>query len=192
VKPVEGVLPFPTSPTVREGAELVDALEALLFAASSPVRTGELCRALEAEPAAVKVALSALAQHRQGSGVQLVEIGGQWQLRTAPRFASAVARLVGGRPEKLSRAAVETLSIIAYRQPVTRSEVDALRGVSSGALIKRLVDRGLVRSAGRAEVPGRPIMYGTTQGFLELFSLRSLDELPELADLEELEDDAQG
>ncbi len=162
-------------------------LEALLFAAGEPVTVTELVAAVgEVDPAAVRSALHELALRYAGRGIRLVKIGGGWQLRTDPRFADAVLRLRGGKPQRMSQAALESLAVIAYRQPVTRSEVDEIRGVSSGGVIKTLLEKGYLKVVGRRDEPGRPLEYGTTPLFLEMFELDSLQSLPTLAEREEL------
>ena len=174
--------PAGVSPDVLE-----PMLEALLFAAGEPVTVTELVAAVgEVDPAAVRSALHELAQRYAGRGIRLVKIGGGWQLRTDPRFADAVLRLRGGKPQRMSQAALESLAVIAYRQPVTRSEVDEIRGVSSGGVIKTLLEKGYLKVVGRRDEPGRPLEYGTTPLFLEMFELDSLQSLPTLAEREEL------
>jgi segregation and condensation protein B len=180
-----GILDFPSRPGGVD-PELVHAVEALLFAAGEPLATLQLAEALEAEPDEVRTALQVLEQRRKDSGVVLERIAGGWQLRTSPRFALPIHRLVGTRPKKLGRGALEALAIIAYRQPVTRPEIDRMRGVDSGGVVKQLVDRGLVRTAGRAEDPGRPLLYRTTAQFLELFGLPDLAALPTIEERAEL------
>jgi segregation and condensation protein B len=158
--------------------ELVQAVEALLFASGEPVSAAALAQALEVAPAKVEAVLHGIEQRRRGSGVLLERIAAGWQLRTAPRFGAVIHRLLGTRPQKLSRPALEVLSIVAYRQPTSRAEIDRLRGVDSGGVLKSLLDRGLLRTAGRSEEPGRPLLYRTTDAFLELFSLPDLAALP--------------
>jgi segregation and condensation protein B len=182
---MSGVLEFPSRPGGVD-PELVHAVEALLFASGEPLATLQLAEALEGEPDEVRAALAVLEQRRKDGGVELVRVAGGWQLRTAPRFGVPVHRLLGTRPKKLGRGALEALSIIAYRQPVTRPEIDRLRGVDSGGVVKQLVDRGLVRSAGRADDPGRPLLYRTTAAFLELFGLPDLAALPTIEERAEL------
>lgn len=166
--------------------ELVDALEALLFAAGDPVTEAQLRVALsDGSAEQVRAGLVELQQRREASGVVLVEVAGGWQLRTAPRLAEVVAGFLGAKPQPLSSAALEVLSVVAYRQPVTRREIDELRGVGSGGVLRNLLDRGLVRSAGRRAEPGRPLEYRTTRSFLELFTLRGLEDLPTLRDVED-------
>ncbi len=182
---MSGILDFPSRPGGVE-PELVHAVEALLFAAGEPLATLQVAEALEAEPDEVRTALQVLEQRRKDSGVVLERVAGGWQLRAAPRFGVPIHRLLGTRPKKLGRGALEALAIVAYRQPVTRPEIDRLRGVDSGGVIKQLVDRGLVRSAGRADDPGRPLLYRTTAQFLELFGLPDLSALPTIEERAEL------
>lgn len=170
---------------------VVPAIEALLFAADGPLTEAKLDEHLGSPGLqAVRSGLSALGQrYAEGSGVRLVQVAKGWQLRTDPRFSRWVSRMRGGRPVKLSKAALETLSIVAYRQPVTKSEIDELRGVDCGGVLRMLVERGLVAVQGRRDEPGRPLLYGSTQEFLVLFGLRDLSDLPTLRDLRELTDD---
>jgi segregation and condensation protein B len=184
------VVPFPGGAT-REGdvpPALIGAVEAVLFAAGAPVTADDVANALETGVADVEAALHALAGRAEAPdrGVELVRIGGGWQLRTRSMFAAAVLRLRGGKPAKLSRPALEVLAVVAYRQPVTRPEIEAIRGVDSGGVLKTLLEKELVRVAGRREEAGRPLEYGTTAGFLELFSLSGLGALPTLREREEL------
>lgn len=175
----EGILEFPQRPGGVD-PELVHAVEALLFAAGEPVASAALTEALGADPDEVRVALRVLTQRRRDSGVVLERVGGGWQLRTAPRFATAIHRLVGTRPVKLTRPALEVLAVVAWQQPITKGEVDRVRGVDSGGVLKSLMERGLIRSAGRSDDPGRPLLYRTTAAFLEMFSLPDLSALPTL------------
>jgi segregation and condensation protein B len=180
------VVPFPGADP--EATALVPALEALLFAAGEPVSVRALADALDARPDEIAAGLLALrARLAAGDrGLELVEAGG-WQLRTDPRFAGPVLELLGATPQRLSRAALEVLSVVAYRQPVTRVEIEALRGVSCGGVLKALLDRGLVRAAGHRDEPGRPLQYATTGGFLELFGLPDLSALPTLKGRDDLD-----
>jgi segregation and condensation protein B len=168
--------------------ERVAAVEALLFASGEPVGAAALAAALGCEAGEVRLAIEALrtALGRPGRGLVVEEVGPGWQLRTAPKFATAILALTGARPARLSRAALEVLALVAYRQPITRGEIDGLRGVDSGAVVKSLLDRALLRTAGRRDEPGRPLEYRTTAAFLELFSLGDLGELPTLRDRTDL------
>ncbi len=125
----------------------------------------------------------------QGRAFDIWEVAGGYQLRTLPEFGSYVQQCYGTRPLRLSPAALETLAIVAYRQPVTRAEVEHIRGVEVGAVLRGLLERKLVRIAGHREVAGRPMLYTTTRRFLEVFGLPKLEELPSLRDLEDLAPD---
>ncbi len=171
-------------------AELPWALEAVLFASSQPISFDALRTALgEVDASQLRASLTALEDSlvRRGAGVRLHEIGGGYQLRTVPRAATWVAKARGATPLKLSRAAVETLSIVAYRQPVTRHEVERIRGVDCGGMLRTLLGRKLLKVLGRQDMPGRPLVYGTTSDFLAFFGLRDLSDLPTLRDLRELQ-----
>jgi len=186
------LVPFPGGGAVEGDEGLLPALEALLFAAGAPVSARVLAAALEdVSSARVEAALERLRRRLTASSraLELVRVAGGWQLRTDPRFADAIVRLLGGTPQRLSQAALETLSVVAYRQPVTRTEVEALRGVGCGPVLRTLIDRGLVRVAGRKDEPGRPLQYATTDRFLEVFGLPDLDGLPTLREREEIDED---
>lgn len=175
------VLEFPA----RAGGcdpDLVAAVEALLFASGAPITVRTLAELLEVEPSLVQIALRVLVQRTREGGVMLERVANAWQLRTAPRFGALVHRLRGTRPQRLSSAALEVLAAVAFKQPVTRPDIDALRGVDSGGVLKGLLDKGLVRTAGRAEDPGRPLLYRTTGAFLAMFGLPDLAALPTLAE----------
>jgi segregation and condensation protein B len=166
---------------------LAKLLEAALFAASRPLTVDELCSLdPSAGEAAVRAALNEVRETyaTQGHGVELVEIAQGWQFLTRREYAEAVERAQFAlRPRRLSPAALETLAIVAYRQPVGRIEVEEIRGVDSGAVIDKLIERGLVEVVTRGEGLGRPLLYGTTPQFLEILGLRDLDELPRLEEL---------
>ena len=199
----ENVIAFPLSEPAEEVAGgladprvcppelLVPALEACLFAVSEPQTIASLSAALGVDVGRVEAGMEALRdrQMRSGSGIRLVEVGEGWQLRTEPRMAGWVAAVRGGRPFRLSKPALETLAIVAFRQPVAKGAVDDIRGVDSGGILRSLLERGLVKLAGRSEEPGRPMLYGTTPAFLTLFGMRSLADLPTLRDLRALVDD---
>lgn len=166
---------------------LAKLLEAALFASPRPIPTAELgLLDDEASPAAVHAALEELREHYDvdGHGVELVEQGGGWQILTRPEYTEAIERAqVALRPHRLSGAALETLAIIAYRQPIGRAEIAEIRGVDVGAILKSLLERGLIEVVARGEGLGRPLLYGTTPLFLEQFALRHLDELPRVDEL---------
>ena len=154
-------------------------VESLLFVAAEPVTVAQLARALELPPDAVEKALDQLSAACVDRGVRVQRRGEHVQLVTAPEAASAVARFLGvERTARLSNAALEVLAIIAYRQPLTRAQVEAIRGVDSSGVVRALLARDLIAEVGRLETVGRPIMYGTTPEFMRLFGLARLDELP--------------
>ncbi|MBM4267966.1 MAG: SMC-Scp complex subunit ScpB [Deltaproteobacteria bacterium] len=164
---------------------LVPVLEAALFAAAEAMPIARLTRVLGAwTKGQIATALGELAERKQreGSGLRLVETAGGFQLRSASEFAPWVRKFFAEKPPRLSRAVLETLAVIAYRQPVTRGEVEAVRGVNCDAVLGALAARGLITQVGRRQSPGRPTEYGTTSEFLELFSLRELSDLPPLPD----------
>ncbi len=164
---------------------LIARLEALLFASGRTVRVAELAAAADVEPELVELGLSALAERLAGRGVRLVRQAGGWRLTTAPEHAEAVRRLLQPAPARLTPARLETLAVIAYRQPATAAEVEAVRGVDCSGTIRTLLELGLVELRGRRrDKPGRPLQYGTSRRFLEEFGLDSLDDLPHLEELE--------
>ncbi len=165
------------------------ALEALLFSSDQPLPLSLLCESLEAPADLVQEALRGLEAEytAREAGVQLRDIAGGYLLVTAPEHAEWVGRLLRGRKKmRLSRAALEAMAIIAYKQPVTKSEVEAIRGVDSSAVLGTLLERNLVTIRGRSKVVGRPLLYGTTQEFLDYFGLRDLSELPRPEELRAL------
>lgn len=169
-------------------SELKPIVESLLFVSDGPLRCERICEALEAERGAVLKVLAELeADYRDARrGFYLQQVAEGYQLRTRPEYADWVLRLNKTRPVRFSRAALEALAIIAYRQPVTRAEIDYLRGVDSGGVIKTLLERHLIRILGKKDVPGKPLIYGTTREFLEFFGLRDLASLPTLKEFSEL------
>lgn len=163
--------------------DLAALLEALLFVAAGPVSVAQLAEALNRKSEEVEQGLRKLAEQYTQRGLRLQRHGGRFQLTTAPEMAGVVERFLGLEATvRLSRAAVETLAIVAYRQPITRPGIDAVRGVNSEGVLRSLLAKGLVQELGRAEGPGRPILYGTTADFLQYFGLSSLDELPPYED----------
>ncbi len=156
-------------------------LEALLFVAAEPVLPAQLAAALETTSTEIEQGLRALEESLAARGLRLQRHAGRVQLTTAPEFASFVERFLGlEATTRLSRAALETLAIIAYQQPVTRPQVDAVRGVNSDGMMKSLLAKGLIQETGRAEGPGRPILYNTTPEFLQHFGINSVRDLPAL------------
>ncbi len=166
-------------------------LEALVFASDKPLRAGEVAKLASAPARQVKEVLAELAEEYAGRGIQLAEVAGGWVFRTSAAYAPFVRDLTGQKPVRLSRAQLETLAIVAYRQPVTRPEVDDIRGVDCGPVLKTLLERDLVRILGKKDEPGRPILYGTSTGFLELFNLKSLKDLPTLREFTELNEESK-
>jgi len=167
----------------KDEMELKARLEALLLVAPGPVAPGQLAAALEIPVEEVEAGLAGLTADYQERGLRLQRHAGQVQLTTAPEMGLLVERFLGlEATTQLSRAALEALAIIAYQQPVTRPQVDAIRGVNSDGVLKSLLSKGLVQEVGRGEGPGRPILYSTTLEFLQYFGLGSVAELPPLAE----------
>jgi segregation and condensation protein B len=161
-------------------------LEALLFVAAEPVATAQLATALDVAPSVIERGLNELDQALSSRGLRLQRHAGRVQLTTAPQLAELIERFLGlEATTHLSRAALETLAIIAYQQPVTRPQIDAIRGVNSDSMMKSLLHKGLILETGRADGPGRPILYSTTPEFLQHFGLNSILEMPPLAKPEE-------
>ena len=161
-------------------------LESILFVASGPVSTHRLATALEISPGAVSTLLQNLAEQYRARGLRLQWTGNNVQLTTAPEASSVVERFLGLEvTTRLSQAALEALAIVGYMQPVTRPQVDQIRGVNSDAALRTLLSKGLIEEVGRMETPGRPILYATTPEFLQHFGLASVAELPTLDQEEE-------
>src|SRR3954454_23992158 len=172
-----------------EHDDIRSILESLLFVADDPLtiqRMGEVLEGVDRE--AIRSVLEELSNELEvnGRGIRLVEVAGGYQLRTAKANADWVKKLLGGRPAKMGRATLETLAIIAYRQPITRGEIEAIRGVDVDGVIATLLERNLIRAVARKDVPGRPFLYATTAEFLQLFNLNSLSQLPTLKEMEEI------
>jgi segregation and condensation protein B len=161
-------------------------LEAMLFVAPEPVTTAQLAAALDIAPSVIERGLHELDAALAPRGLRLQRNAGRFQLTTAPQLAELVERFLGlEATTHLSRAALETLAIIAYQQPVTRPQIDSIRGVNSDSMMKSLLHKGLILESGRADGPGRPILYSTTPEFLQHFGLNSILEMPSLAKPEE-------
>ncbi len=179
-----------SQPLPAENAEvdqpLSVKLEALLFVAPEPVTTAQLATALDVAPSVVERGLNELDASLAARGLRLQRHAGRFQLTTAPQLAELIERFLGlEATSHLSRAALETLAIIAYQQPVTRPQIDAIRGVNSDSMLKSLLNKGLILESGRAEGPGRPILYSTAPEFLQHFGLNSILEMPPLTAPEE-------
>lgn len=156
-------------------------LEALLFTSPAATTIHQLAQALETTPRTVEKAVETLEERYADGGLRIQRFRGRIQLTTAPETAKDIERFLGLEANtRLSRAALEALAIVAYQQPVTRPQVDAIRGVNSDSVLKTLMHHGLIEEAGRAEAPGRPILYALTPEFLQHFGLNSLEELPPL------------
>mgnify|MGYP002548627327 CR=1 FL=1 len=166
-------------------SQVKGAVEAMLFVTDEPVGALTLAKMLDCDPALVEDALSTLRDELAGSdrGIQLREVAGGWRLFTHPAYHELIEQYVlSWDTRKLSAAAMETLAVVAYAQPVTRAGVASVRGVNSDSSINSLVEKGLVREAGVADTPGNPVLYATTRAFLEKFGLRSTADLPPLDD----------
>jgi len=163
--------------------DLQGVLEALLFVSDEPVSAIDLAKIIDARPSEVDSALAFMANRfaDEERGIQLREVAGGWRLYSHPAYHEVIERYVASWDTRaLSQAALETLAVIAYHQPVTRSDINAIRGVSSEGVVSSLVDKGLVRETGKASTPGNAILYGTSRTFLERFGLKSLKDLPPL------------
>ncbi len=161
--------------------QLLGALECLLFVAHEPLSEKELAQLMELKESEVKELLEVLIQEYEGKskGIQVLGVGGGYQFSTRPEYFSYVERLYKPQTQSLSRAALETLAIIAYKQPITRAEVEQIRGVKVDSVVNTLMEKRLLQEVGRKEGPGRPILYGTSDKFLQYFGLKELEELPD-------------
>jgi segregation and condensation protein B len=167
-------------------------IEATLLASGKPVTSQQLLELFDERerptPELLTTALGLLAVDYENRGIELVEVASGWRIQVRPRAGEFVSRLWQERPSKYSRALLETLALVAYRQPITRSEIEEIRGVSiSSTIMRTLQERNWIRTVGHREVPGRPELLGTTREFLDYFGLKSLDQLPTLAELKDVE-----
>ena len=170
-------------------SEIISILEALIFVADEPITVKLLAEVLEEDKETVEVAVEELRNEyeQRDGGLQLREIAGGWQISTRTEFHEEIRRFLKTRPSaKLSLAALETLSVIAYKQPATIPEILEIRGVQSASAIKTLLDKRLIIAKGRKETVGRPMQYGTSKDFLLQFGLKDLSELPSIEDFEDL------
>lgn len=159
-------------------------VEALLFASGDPLPAKKIAEIVEGSTVEeVKATLVDLSTELLTRGIRVVEVAGGWQLRTAPEHQRYVRKLFREKPQRLTRAATDTVAVVAYKQPVTRHEIEAVRGVDSGGVLESLIERRLVKVVGRKDVPGRPLVYATTREFLELFGLNTIRDLPTLPEL---------
>jgi len=172
-----------------EREEIKSIVESLLFVAEGPQSLQRLGEILDSvDRATLQGVLNEIQAdyESQNRGIRLVEVAGGYQLRTAKANADWVKKYLGGRPARMSKATLETLAIIAYRQPITKAEVEAIRGVDVDGVVTTLLERNLIRAVARKDVPGRPFLYGTTPEFLQLFNLKDLSQLPTLKEMEEI------
>jgi len=172
-----------------ERETLKSIAESLLFVAEGPLTLQRLAEVIEgADKSEITAALEQIRTDLESNrrGVRLVEVAGGYQLRTPKENADWVKKFLGGRPARMGRATLETLAIIAYRQPVTKAEIEAIRGVDVDGVVNTLMERSLIRAVGRKDVPGRPFLFGTTPEFLQLFNMKDLSELPTLKELDEI------
>lgn len=179
--PTQPLLPDVTAVSEPDDVTLVMLLEALLFVAVEPTPADRLAAVLGVSVERVQAGLALLEAQLQNRGIRLQRHHEAFQLVSAPEAAAVIATFLGlDLTTRLSQAALETLAIIAYRQPITRPQIEAIRGVSSDGVIRSLLHRGLIEEVGRLEQPGRPVLFGTTFEFLRYFGLSSLDDLPPL------------
>jgi segregation and condensation protein B len=184
-------LPHP-APATLDYEHLSRVVEALLLAADQPLPLDTLVKLVAADLPVTKrdlrLALETLEKRLQGAAVEVVEVSSGWRIQVRASYADIVSRLWQEKPPKLSRALLETLALICYRQPITRGEIEDVRGVAvSSNILKTLLERGWVREVGVKETPGRPSLYGTTPQLLDDLNLKSLDQLPELPAIKDLE-----
>ena len=164
-------------------------IESLLFVAEEPLTVDRLKKTLDSDNAEeIRTTLQALGEEYEArnGGFYLREVAGGYQLRTRPEYNQWVKKLLQPKPPRLSKAALETLAIVAYKQPIIRSSIEHIRGVDCGGLLRMLLERNMIRVLGRKEIPGRPLIYGTTKRFLEVFDLKDLRDLPTPKEIEEL------
>ena len=169
--------------------DIKNIIESLLFVAEEPLTVDRFKRILtQADTIEIRQALNDISEEyreRKG-GFYLYEVAGGYQVRTRPEYTPWIKRLIQPKPLRLSKAALETLAIIAYKQPLIRSDIEHIRGVDCGGVLKVLLERKFIRVLGRKEIPGRPLIYGTTRRFLEVFDLKTLKDLPTPKEIEEL------
>ena len=168
--------------------ELKHIVESLLFVADEPLTVDKLRTLIDtADGKQIRAALQALVEEyeQRGGGFMLREVAGGWQMRSRPEYHEWIKRLLQPAPQRLSRAALETLALIAYKQPIIRADIEHVRGVDCGGVLRQLMERKLIRVLGRKEIAGRPLIYATTKLFLEMFDLKDLSELPSPMEISE-------
>jgi len=175
-------------PSIDHGPHLSAKLSAILFASPRPVSVEAMANACKVSEIEVEDALAELVTHLTGPdlGFSPIEVNGAWQMRSKPEFRGVISQILKPKGKRLTRAASETLAIVAYKQPVGKAEIEGLRGVDALPTLKTLLDLKLIRAIGREDTPGQPLLYGTTPVFLEKFGLKDLSGLPSLRELEEL------
>ena len=174
--------------------DLKNIIESMLFVAEKPLTVAAIQHTLDfAAAKEIRKVLKTLADeyNTRGGGFHLREIAGGWQMRSRPEYRQWIARMIQTNPRRLSKAALETLSIVAWNEPIIRSEIEQIRGVDSGGVLRLLLERRLVRILGRRELPGRPLIYATTKFFLEMFDLNTIKDLPTIKEVEALEKSEQ-
>jgi len=174
--------------------DLKNIIESILFVAEKPLTVAAIKHTLDfAGAKEIREALKMLADeyNARGGGFHLREIAGGWQMRSRPEYRQWISRMIQTNPRRLSKAALETLSIVAWNEPIIRSEIEQIRGVDSGGVLRLLLERKLVRILGRREIPGRPLIYATTKFFLEMFDLNTIKDLPTIKEVEALEKSEQ-
>ncbi len=174
--------------------DLKNIIESILFVAEKPLTVAMLKNTLDfSDIKEIRESLKELADeyNTRGGGFHLREIAGGWQMRSRPEYRQWITRMIQTNPRRFSKAALETLSIVAWNEPIIRSEIEQIRGVDSGGVLRLLLERKLIRILGRREIPGRPLIYATTKFFLEMFDLNTIKDLPTIKEVEELEKSEQ-
>src|SRR3954471_3613644 len=195
-EPAESALigdgPAPDESSIADTTGFLKGLiEALVFVADRPLELKEIARGARVDRARAAELIEEIQREHSERGMRLEEVAGGYAFRSNPLYAERLRQYLSLRPTRLSRAQLETLAIVAYRQPITRPEIDDIRGVDSGPVLKGLLERDLVRIIGKKDEPGRPMLYGTTPSFLEAFSLKSLRDLPTLREYTELSEESR-
>lgn len=164
--------------TVLFSQELKNIIEALLFVSNEPLKVDKLAAICESDAETVMALLGEIQQEYAEKAVNLIEIAGGWQFLTKSEYFNYIEKLYRPKTQQISKASLETLAIVAYRQPVTRQDIEQIRGVNTDRIMAKLLEQKLIQEVGRRECPGRPILYGTTDEFLQAFGLKTLEELP--------------